>query len=287
VFDATAEEAVMAVHAMLVGKTAVVTGASSGIGRAIAERLGSAGARVYLAGRSREPMEHSRRRIEDNGGKAEVVAFDVRDVDSLRSLVERAAEETGRLDVMVNNAGIAYGIGQERRIVDGTVDEWREMLDVNVLALLVGCQAAVEAMRRTGTGGHLVNISSSATRSRESSVYGATKHAVNCITATLREELADEDIRVVSVVPGVVATSLARTFEPEMVEAIAALAGVDLDWQRGDRLPDDVLDKAQSALDRQIARPADIADAVLYTVSPPLRLNVDEIVVRPAKGISF
>jgi NADP-dependent 3-hydroxy acid dehydrogenase YdfG len=273
----------MTISHSLEGKTAIVTGASSGIGRAIAERLGTAGARVYLTGRTAAPMEESKVRIEEAGGKAEVVTLDIRDVGALRRLVESAAEDTGRLDVMVNNAGLSY----PGTIIDGDPEGWREMLEVNILALLVGSQAAIRAMRRCGNGGHVVNISSVAAQRNNSGVYGATKHAVNCINGTLGEELEDDDIRVVTVMPGVIATNFARNFDPGVVKGIGALAGVEIDWKPGERLPDEVLEKAQSGLDRFIATPEDVADAVLYTVSAPLRLNIAEIVVRPAKQLQF
>src|SRR5262245_17917328 len=109
----------------LTGKTAVVTGASSGIGRAIAETLGGAGAHVYLAGRTEAAMDASRGRIEAAGGRATVVVLDVRDVAQVRGLVERAARETGRLDVMVNNAGLSY----PAPIIEGDPEEWRAMLE--------------------------------------------------------------------------------------------------------------------------------------------------------------
>jgi len=100
----------MASAQILGGKTAVVTGASSGIGRAIAEKLGSAGAHVYLAGRTPDAMEASKARIEDNSGKATPVVANVRDVAQVMDLVDRAANETGRLDIMVNNAGVSRRI---------------------------------------------------------------------------------------------------------------------------------------------------------------------------------
>src|SRR5262245_30856982 len=101
------------------GKTAVVTGASSGIGRAIAEKFGAAGAHVFLAGRTRAAMDASQRRIESAGGRATVVEIDVRDVAQVRALVERAPRETSRLDIMVNNAGLSY----PAPIVDGDSEE--------------------------------------------------------------------------------------------------------------------------------------------------------------------
>src|SRR5262245_5772039 len=127
----------------LAGKTAIVTGASSGIGRAIAETLGEAGATTYLAGRTTSAMDESKVRIERAAGRAVVVSMDVREPKHVQDLVARAVRETGRLDVMVNNAGLSY----PTPIVDGDPDEWRSMLETNVLGLLVGCQAAVRAMR--------------------------------------------------------------------------------------------------------------------------------------------
>ncbi len=212
----------MSVEASLEGKTAVITGASSGIGRAIAERLGGAGARVYLVGRSTEPMEESVATIAEAGGKAEAHSLDVRDSKALQGIIDQAASDSGRLDVMVNNAGL----GHPGTILDGDLEKWREMLDVNVFALLVGSQAAVKAMRRAGNGGHVVNISSIAALRPDGGVYGASKVAVNYITAGLRQELEGDDIRITSLMPGVVATNFARNLEPDVVAGIAALAGV-------------------------------------------------------------
>jgi len=264
------------------GKSVVVTGASSGIGRAIAERMGGAGAHVVMAGRTEAAMKESQATIEAAGGSASIVTLDVRDPAAVQRLVADAASEHG-LDVMVNNAGVSH----PGAIADGTPEQWREMLEVNILALLTGTQAAIAAMRASGNGGHIVNVSSIAAHSRESGVYGATKHAVNAITSSLRKELEDENIRVVSIMPGAVATNFARNFEPEFIQGIGALVGVEMDWQKGDRLPDDVLEKTQAAMEQVLAAPEDVADAVLYAISAPLRLNIEELVVRPAKQMNF
>src|SRR5262249_17492194 len=122
---------------LLTGKTVVVTGASSGIGRAIAEKLGAAGANVYLAGRTRDAMEASKAGIEALGGRASIVLGNVRDIGQVGALVERASAETGQFDIMVNNAGVSY----PGSIVDADPEHWREMLETNVMALLAGCQA--------------------------------------------------------------------------------------------------------------------------------------------------
>jgi len=267
----------------LSGKTAVVTGASSGIGRAIAETLGAAGAHVYLAGRTAAAMDESKKKIEEAGGKATVVTLDVRDVGALQALVDDAARETGRLDVMVNNAGLSY----PGAIVDAEPEQWREMLEVNVLALLVGCQAAVKAMRACQAEGHVVNISSVAALRRDSGVYGSTKHAVNAISATLRNELEDDTIRVVTVMPGAIATNFARNFDPEFVQGFVKMTGVDVKVKQGEKIPDEVLEKLQPKVEQLLGDPQDVADAVLYAVTQPNRVNVEQIVVRPPKQLNL
>ena len=146
-------------------------------------QLGAAGAHVTLGGRTRDAMDEAARAIEKSGGSARVVALDVRDVAAVQALVEGAAAETGRLDIMVNNAGVSF----PGKIADADPEQWRAMLETNVLALLVGSQAAIRAMRACKAEGHIVNISSIAAQRRDSGVYGATKHAVNCISATLRD----------------------------------------------------------------------------------------------------
>jgi NAD(P)-dependent dehydrogenase (short-subunit alcohol dehydrogenase family) len=118
----------------LTGKVAVVTGASSGIGRAIAERLGAARAHVYLAGRTESAMQASKERIESNGGRATIATGDLRDPAKVQALVEQAARETGRLDIMVNNSGVSL----PAPIIDADPEGWREMLELNILALLAG-----------------------------------------------------------------------------------------------------------------------------------------------------
>ncbi len=265
------------------GKTAIVTGASSGIGRAIAEKLGAAGAQVVLAGRSLAAMDASRKKIEEAGGRASVSVVDVRDVQQVQNLVAGAVRDSGRLDIMVNNAGLSY----PSPITSGDPDEWRTMLETNVLGLLVGCQAAVRAMRECGAEGHIVNVSSIAALRADSGVYGATKHAVNCISSTLRGELEEDSIRVVNVMPGAVATNFARNFDPEFVAGFVKATGVEVEVRKGEKLPDEVIEKLQPLLHQVLAAAEDIADAVLYAVSQPIRVNISEIVVRPPKQLNL
>ena len=268
---------------LLRDKTAIVTGASSGIGRAIAESLARAGAHVFLAGRTLAAMEDTRKRIVEDGGKAGVAALDVRDTAALRGFVDSVVQETGRLDIMVNNAGLSYPAS----ILEGNPEEWRTMLETNVLALLVGCQTAVRAMRACGAAGHVVNISSIAALRRDSGVYGATKHAVNAISATLRAELEDDPIRVVNVMPGAIATNFARNFDPAFLEGFVKMAGLDVEVKKGERLPDEVFEHIQGPLRQMLGRPEDVAEAVLFAVTRPPQVNILDLEVRPAKQLDL
>ncbi|HSG88732.1 MAG TPA: SDR family oxidoreductase [Pseudomonadales bacterium] len=269
--------------ASLAGRTALVTGASSGIGRAIAERLGGAGAHVWLAGRSAEPMNASADAIRAAGGKAEVRSVDLRDLDAVRALVDEAHRATGRFDLMVNNAGLSH----PAPILAGDAEQWREMFEVNVLALLVGSQAAVHAMRAAGNGGHVVNISSIAAHRRDSGVYGATKHAVNALCATLRVELEDDPIRVVNIMPGAIATNFARNFDPAFLEGFAKMAGLDTAVKQGEKLPDEAVEQLQAKMGQVLGHPDDVARAVIFAVSQPHDVNIEEVVVRPQKALQF
>jgi NADP-dependent 3-hydroxy acid dehydrogenase YdfG len=267
----------------LSGKTAVVTGASSGIGRAIAEKLGSEGAHVYLSGRTIEAMEASKAKIEASGGKATAVVVEMRDPAQVQGLVEQAASETGRLDIMVNNAGVSH----PAKITEGNPEQWREMFETNVIGLLTGCNAAVKAMRACKAEGHIVNISSIAALRNDSGVYGSTKHAVNCISNTLRGELEGDTIRVVTIMPGAIATNFARNFEPAVVAGFVKGAGLDIEVKQGERLPDEVFERIGPAMKQMLGSPDDIAEAVLYAVSQPIHVNVAEVVVRPPRQLAI
>jgi NADP-dependent 3-hydroxy acid dehydrogenase YdfG len=267
----------------LEGKTAIVTGASSGIGRATAETLGAAGAHVFLGGRTAVAMEASKKKIEESGGKASVVTLDVRDVAQVQELVGTAVRESGRLDIMVNNAGVSF----PAPILEAEPENWRAMLETNILGLLVGCQAAVKAMRDCHAEGHIVNISSIAAQRSDSGVYGSTKHAVNAISSSLRGELEEDTIRVVNVMPGAIATNFARNFDPAFVEGFVKMAGLDVDVRQGERLPDEVFEKLSTQLRNLLGDPADVANAILYAVTQPIQVDIADIVVRPAKHIDL
>ena len=263
--------------------TVCVTGASSGLGRAISEHLGSLGAHVFMTGRTAEPMEVSAAAIRSAGGKAEVAVFDLNDLDTFAAWVAAAAESTGRLDVMVNNAGFG-DVGAT--IADGDPAMWRAMLEVNVLGLAVGCQAAIRAMRTTRSHGNIVNISSVAGIRRESGVYGATKHAVNTINSSLRKELEDDTIRVTSIMPGVFATNFMRHADRKLMEGLGAAAGIkEVSIDSENRLPREQLNQIQQAMSTTIGDEMHVARAVEYVVSQPTELNIEELVIRPSKSL--
>jgi NADP-dependent 3-hydroxy acid dehydrogenase YdfG len=267
--------------AVLGGKTAVVTGASSGIGKSIAESLAREGAQIYLTGRSADRVKDVAGAIKQAGGKATGEAFDARDATKLQAFVAGAQRETGRLDIMVNAAGLSH----PGPIATGTPEKWKEMFDTNVVALLAGCQAAITAMRANKAPGHIVNISSVAGRRDASGVYGATKAAVNSICTSLRQELENDPICIVNVMPGAVATNFARNFPPEFINGFLQSIGQPANFKTGDVLPDSVLRQLNERAKEVLATPEDIAKAVLYAVSQPIELNVFEVVVRPRKTL--
>jgi len=281
--DRVVKEQVMSSAGDLKGRTAVVTGASSGIGRAISEGLGASGAHVVLCGRTASAMDESIERIVAAGGSADAVVADICEPGAIQGLIDAAVKKTGQLDILVNNAGV----GSFGTILGTDIDQWRTLLETNVLALMQGCKAAVVSMRSTGTRGHIVNVSSIAAKSPESGIYGASKHAVNVVTNTLRLELIDDPIRLTTIMPGVVATNFARYLDATVLEGLAAMVGDGETIRPGERLPDAVLERAQAALGDFMIRPEDIAAAVLFAVTQPSGVDVSEIVVRPSKDLAL
>ena len=142
-------------------------------------------------------------------------------------------------------------------------------------------------MRACKAEGHIVNISSIAAQRPGSGVYGSTKHAVNDISATLRGELEEDSIRVMNVMPGAIATNVARNFDPACGAGFIKMARLDIEVKQGERLPDEVFEKLSVQLKQMLGDPADVAEAVLYAVTQPIHVNLADIVVRPPKQINF
>ena len=240
------------------GKVAVVTGASSGIGEATAEALAAEGATVVVAARREDRLADLTKRVEEGGGRVLAAACDVTDEAQAHGLIRKAEDEFGRVDILVNNAGVML----LSTVGKGLSDEWRRMFDVNVLGLLYATDAAIETMKKQG-GGHLVNVSSVAGRkvTRDSSgVYAGSKFAVGAISEGLRQELLQDNIRVTIVEPGAVATELTDHITDE--DARESLGGL---------------------LNLEILQAEDIANAIVYAVTQPERVSVNEILIRPTQ----
>jgi clavulanate-9-aldehyde reducatase len=239
----------------LSGQVVAVTGASSGIGEATALACARAGAAVSLAARRSERIQALAQRIEDEGGKALALQTDVGEEEQARAFVLRTQEELGRLDVLVNNAGVML-LGP---IIEAPTEEWRRMIDANVFGVLYCTHAALPLMAKQGAG-HVVNVSSVAGRfAREGSgVYNLTKFGVGAFSESLRQEGVRYGVKVTLIEPGAVATELIEQNRPEVVEQIGKTLG-----------------------DVQSLTAEDIAGAILYAISQPANVAVNEVLVRP------
>ncbi|WP_339227501.1 SDR family oxidoreductase [Oceanobacillus sp. FSL K6-2867] len=230
----------------LEGKTAVVTGASSGIGVAIAKQLAKDGVNVVLAARRKDKLEEVVKEINSLGnGQALAIPTDVSQQESVNSMVNQATEAFGNIDVYVNNAGLV-GDGIVR---NENVQAWDQMIDANIKGVLYGIHAVLPGMLERSSG-HIINISSVSGQevTKSTTVYSATKFAVRAISVGLEKELARTGVRVTNISPGMVVTE-----------------------RNHERLPND----------RKPLQTEDIARAVSYALTQPDYVNVNEITVRP------
>lgn len=262
---------------------AIVTGASSGIGRAISETLALQGAKVFMIGRSKNELEKTKDFIVLRDGKAEYKVLDISNFQEFSDYIDEVKTKEGKLNILVNNAGLNH----PGPIAEGKVENWQEMFNTNVIALLVGTQSAMKAMRETKSEGFIVNISSIAAQNRETSVYGATKSAVNAICSTLRKELEEDNIRVINIMPGAVATNFARNFGPEMVKNFGKMAGIEVEILEGNKISEDQINDLHNKMSKVMCSAQDIANSVLYSVTQPINVNITELVVRPAKSLQI
>jgi len=251
----------MAVKPVLTSTVALVTGASSGIGAATAAALAAQGAAVALAARRRDRLDALADDIRAQGGAALVLEADITDERQAKDAVERTVAELGRLDTLVNNAGVML-LGPA---VSAPMSEWQRMIELNVLGLLYCSHAAMPHLIRAAQDGprqvaDMVNISSVAGRVARngSGVYNLTKHGVGAFSESLRQELTQRYVRVSLVEPGATATELADHNRPEVLESLRS--------QFGQRM-----------------QAEDIADAITYIVTRQRHVAINEMLIRPTE----
>jgi NADP-dependent 3-hydroxy acid dehydrogenase YdfG len=249
------------VRPVLEGTVALVTGASSGIGAATAAALAAQGAAVALAARRRDRLGALAADIQEQGGSALVLECDVTDERQAAGAVERTVGELGRLDTLINNAGVML-LGP---VADAPMLEWQQMVQLNVLGLLYCAHAALPHLLRAAGDeprhvADMVNISSVAGRAARTGngVYSLTKHGVGAFSESLRQEMTKRYVRVSLVEPGATATELASHNRPVVLESIRSQIGQTMDA-------------------------ADIADAITYIVTRPRHVAVNEMLIRPTE----
>lgn len=246
----------------LEGTVALVTGASSGIGEATAVALAAQGAAVAIAARRRERLEGVAASIGDDS-RILVIEADVTDEAQARAMVEQTVAELGRLDTLVNNAGVML-LGP---IVGAPVEEWRRMVELNVLGLLYSTHAALPHLLRAAEDdprhvADVVNVSSVAGRiaRQGSGVYNATKFGVVAFSESLRQEVTRRHVRVSVIEPGAVMTELATHNRPEIIEGMRATFG-----------------------QMEMMKAPDIAESIVFTVTRPRHVTVNEVLIRPTE----
>jgi NADP-dependent 3-hydroxy acid dehydrogenase YdfG len=245
------------------GTVALVTGASSGIGEATARELAARGAAVAIAARRKDRLDRLAREIEQAGGRALAIEADVTERLQAHALVDETVDRLGRLDIVVNNAGVML-LGP---IVDAPIEEWDRMVALNVQGLLYIAHAALPQLLHAADGAprrvaDLVNISSVAGRVARSGsgVYNLTKHGVGAFSESLRQEVTRRHVRVCIVEPGAVETELTDHLREEVREQVDKRFG-DMERMQAD----------------------DIADAIAYVVTRPRRVAINEVLIRPTE----
>ena len=238
------------------GKIVVITGASSGLGEATARHLSELGAVVVLGARRIDRIRALAQALAGSEGKAIAVQTDVTQSEQVKKLVEAAVEKYGRIDVMINNAGLMPHSPLERL----KIADWDRMIDVNIKGVLYGIAAALPYMQQQKSG-HFINVSSVAGHKVRpgSAVYAATKHAVLVISEGLRQEVKPYNIRTTVISPGAIATDLPNSItEPDIADSVRKIY--------------------------EIAVPADsFARAVAFAMSQPDEIDVNEILFRPTR----
>ncbi|MCU1499475.1 MAG: short-chain dehydrogenase/reductase [Acidimicrobiales bacterium] len=253
----------MTTNGRLHDTVALVTGASSGIGAATARSLAAEGATVVVAARRKDRLDDLVASIGADGGTAVAVESDVTSRDHAVALVDGVVADHGRLDIVINNAGVMLN----GPIEDAPVDEWERMVDLNIKGLLYVAHTALPHLLRAAEAeprrvADLVNISSVAGRLARlgSGVYNLTKHGVGAFSESLRQEVTERHVRVALVEPGAVATELATHMRPEILATMA-----------------------KRFEGKEILTAEDIAESITFVVTRPRRMAVNEILIRPTE----
>ena len=248
---------------VLDGTVALVTGASSGIGAATALALSAEGAAVALAARREDRLEEVAATIRKRGGAALAIEADVTDEAQARAAVERTVAELGRLDTLVNNAGVML-LGP---VVGAPLDEWTRMVELNVLGVLYSTHAALPHLLKAAHSdprsvADIVNLSSVAGRFARNGngVYALTKFGIAAFSEALRQEVTERYLRISVIEPGATATELAGHNRPEILESIRSQFGQTMDAN-------------------------DIADAIAYVVTRPRHVTINEVLIRPTEQV--
>ena len=241
---------------MIKDKVAIVTGASSGIGYATALTLSKSGAKVAIGARRTDKLLELENKIRQNGGEVFSQKLDVTKKSDCDSFVDATIKKWGEVDILVNNAGLM----PLSFVKNLKIDEWDQMIDVNIKGVLY-CTAAVIPHMYAKKSGHIINISSVAGRIvfPSGSVYCATKHAVTAFSEGLRQEFSTRsNIRVTCIEPGVVSTELTNTITDESLQSFVETS------------------KKMNSLNAE-----DIANAILFAVEAPSHVNINEVLIRP------
>ncbi|RZC38502.1 dehydrogenase/reductase SDR family member 11 [Asbolus verrucosus] len=241
-----------------VGKVAVVTGASAGIGAAVAQKLVEEGLQVAGLARRSERVQELAKQLKGAKGKLHAVRADMTREEDVLQAFQWVSDHLGPVHILVNNAGVIH----QTSLVEGDTEKWRKVFDTNVLGLCVATREAVKAMRAHDVDGHIVHVNSVAGHKVPAfpgiNVYPASKHAVTALTETLRQELNQigAKIKITSVSPGSVATEIANHF---------------------------VLDEKliESFKDMPILKAEDVAESILYVLSTPPHVQVHELIIKP------
>lgn len=239
----------------LAGRSALVTGASSGIGRATALALAAAGARVGLAARRADRLEDLAGEIGRSGGEALVLPTNVTDYAQAEAMIRRAEKTFGGVDILANVAGVML----PAPIAEADLADWRRMVEVNLMGVLYATRAALPGMLERGNG-HIVNVSSTSGRKHQElfAVYAATKHGLGAFHEVLRKEVHPHRVRVTLFEPGPTRSELGSHVDPEVMRSLRdSMSGVEF------------------------LEAEDVAQGILWTLAQPERINVNEVLFRP------